>query len=383
MLPKQINIKPIYWITGNYFDCQKKWQQICSLIGDPNVQIIEAGGVGQASAVDIILALKHKDIFDCRPRILKVKGIPEDYDSLSNYLSLTSDKNVLVFDGLIGYKKPPSQRLISLKVTNLFKKFAQIGEICEFDTVAKNNGVAIQWVTEVVKSYGKEIDTDASRLLIDFQGRDLDKLHADVSKLCDYQNGKKISIEDVKECVPPVFLRQVWDLVDDLCLMKTDECIAHLQSFYDIAGIETGTSFRGDVEMLLGAMLKQFNFYQLVKDRCVDRLDYNAVKTAAVGIKKPKTKNQLKEDDQGDQQYFDQRFISMNLNKETTKSTLRWPWTRLYAATREIHRTRLYLRQSYTTDNYRSHIKLLLDSLIMHICGKLTPKQLEKMRGST
>lgn len=385
------SILPMYWITGNYYDCRKKWQEICSLVGDPNVEVFDCeyntqqqnGGKKSAQAGDIILRLKQKDMFDTRPRIIKMKGIPDDYAILTDYLRLANKKNMIVIDGPVGYRKPPSKRLIPVKTTKFFKEFTKRGELCEFPEIAKSDAVAVKWASDVAKNTGKTLDPEAAKLLIELQGRNLDGLYAEISKLSDYQEGKKITAEDVKTCTASLFLRTVWDLLEDLAFMDADASLSHLQNFYEHAGLETGTSFRGDVEMLLGAMLKQFNFYMAIKDACGADLSYDKVKNKLAGLKKrtPKMVDGETVDD-WETDYFDSWYINMNLNKESTKVASKWPWHRAYNIVRQIHLTRLAIRtHSHTSEYNRGGIKLLLDSLALMICGKLTPRQLNTMKG--
>lgn len=383
------SILPMYWITGNYYDCRQKWQEICALVGDPNVEVFDCeyntqnGGKKSAQAGDIILRLKQKDMFDTRSRIIKLKGIPDDYAILTDYLRLANKKNMIVIDGPVGYRKPPSKRLIPVKATKFFKEFVKRGELCEFPELAKTDALAIRWVVGVAKNLGKNLDPEAAKLLVELQGRNLDGLYAEVSKLSDYQEGKKITVDDVKTCTAPLFLRTVWDLLEDLAFMNVDASLSHLQKFYEYAGLETGTSFRGDVEMLLGAMLKQFNFYIAIKDACGDSLDYDKLRNKTAGLKKRSSKMVDGETvDNWDTDYFDSRFINVNLNKESTQSVSKWPWHRAYNIVRQIHMTRLALRtHSHISEYNRGGIKLLLDSLALMICGKLTPRQLNAMKG--
>lgn len=380
-----------YWITGNYYDSRKKWLEIVATVKNPNVEVIECGskdnhGFGYAQAADIISALKQKDIFDKRSRIIKVKGLPENYDALTDYLCLSSPTSLLVFDGPIGYKKPNSNRLNSVKTTKFFKQFQkEDGEVHEFAEGAKNTATAIDWVQKVATDMGKSIERDVASLLVQFKGTNYDTLYSDILKLSDFQSGKKITIDSVKECSIPLFQRQVWDLIDDMCRRDADSALTHLQCFYETAGQEPGTSFYGDVEMLLGAIAKQFLFFIMVIDTCGPNLVYSKIKSVTEKFMR-KPKKGEKPDDEESKKWtdplFDGSYVSFNLNKETTRLVSQWRWTQVYLALREIYRTRLAIRSNASaSDLNRGSNKLMIDSLIMHICGKLTAKQVETMRG--
>jgi len=369
-------MKSLYWITGNYYESQKKWHEILSSIPNANVEIFDGDSVS-----DIILALKMRDIFDTRPRIIKIKSVSSDYDLLTDYLRLANSKSVIVIDSPIGYYKPPSKRLISLKTSKFYKVFAEHGGVFEFQSDFRKNSECVTWLEKILKDQKMSIDPDAVRLLIELKGKNCDTLYSEIIKLANYTTSKKISIDNVKDCCAPLFLRQVWDFIDDLTLMNIDSSLSHLQQFYQVAGLEPSSSFRGDIEMLLGAMLKQFNFYLLIND--CGGLNYSRIKTKSSGIKK-KTKKIVDgcEIDVWETDYFDPQFININLNKESTKQITKWPWSRIYASVREIHRTRLAIRSNSCISEYnRGGAKVLLDTLAMTICGKITPKQSERMRG--
>lgn len=370
-----------YWICGNYYDSKKAWEKICQDIGNPNVQTFECDGVSthsvnrSAQASDIILELKMRDIFDSRPRVLKIKGIPSDYDLLTDYLRLTSNNNILVFFGPIGYRKPPSKRLISVKQTKFYKEFLVNGKILEFPEIVSKDSIAIDWVIRVFSEHKKSIDREAAALLVSYKGLNLDLLYSEIIKLIDYQSGKKILDKDIKDCCVPVFLNQVWDLIDHIVYNDVDSAMSHLQGFYESAGIESGSSFRGEVENLLGAFNKQFIFYAILKDSSQDSLNYNNIKNRANGWKK-------KTDNGWDTEYFDMRYINFNINKESSKQICQWPKYRVYTALREIMRTKLALRTyNHVSEYNRGGIKLLIDILVLQMCGALTSRQTESIRG--
>lgn len=393
-------IKPMYWLTGNYYDCRKKWDEICSLVGDANVEIIECDYSSQASktitnrtaqASDIILALKNRDMFDARPRILKVKGIPVDYQLMTDYLKLAGPKNLLVIDGPIGYRKPPAKKLYTAKTSKFFKAFKKLGEVCEFVTDTRNAMDAAKWVSNVAQEHGRAITMDAAKRLVEFKGRNCDALYAELLKLFDFQGSKKVTIEAVDECIVPLFQRQVWDLLDSLYARDIRASLAHLQDFYVTAGLETGTSFRGDVERLIAALLKSFRFIQVIKDVSGEYLDYSKITAACRGFnKKTGRKVEGKGEyagrmvDEYDGEYFETNFIRVNLNKPSTKLVVKWPLPMVYGSTMAIQSTQLALRCHRNVSEYnRGGIKELIDSLAILICGKINIHQfMSKVEGN-
>jgi len=144
-------IKPLFWITGNYYDCCKTWKDIISRLGDVAVDILDCGYkvessnlIQPATACDVILLLKNKDMFDDRPRVIKMKGIPNDYHLIADYLHLVNNKNVLVVDGPIGYRaKPPSKRMITAATSRFYKTFSTKGKVFQFPMEGKNRREAV------------------------------------------------------------------------------------------------------------------------------------------------------------------------------------------------------------------------------------------------
>lgn len=357
----------IYWISGNYYDCSKKWKSILKLYKKHSLTVFDCGPKSELfnNASDIIMSLKHKDMFDTGTTILKIKGLPHDYTLLTDYLNLANENQILVIDSPIGYYPSDGGRFVTAATSKFYKKIQDIGEVCVFPQQAKTFNEAVKWVVNTTMELGKRFDEDAAKMLVESRGYDLDILYSEIIRLIDFQVSRKINIEDVKTCCVPSFLKTVWNLIDDLDNKNFDSVISHMQLFYANAGNEVGTTFRGEVENLLGALYQHFLFLLLIKGVCGDTLSYNGAMKAVGGFKK-RTKVDNKYN--WDKSLFETNFVQFNLRKPSLQSIVRWPKPKVYSVFRNVINCRLVCRMA--TDE--SDIRLYLDSLVMSICDKHT-----------
>ncbi len=369
--------KPFFWISGNYYDSCKCWKSICAMVDDPNIIVMDSGynsdktpaDCRSATTGDVILMLKMRDIFDPRPRIIKVKGLTDNCKLLLDYLDLVDDTNILVIDGPISYKsRPPSTRLVTLKTSNLYKKFKSQGKVFDFPIVAKTNSEAVKWAVSVVEELGKSINSDAANMLVDSLGKDLDTLYSAISKLVDYQSGKKISVEDVKACCVPQFLRTVWDLVRSLEMTDFNAAMSHASAFY--VNTDSSTSRDGDFQMLMGALYHHFFKLVLYKDGCGEAFSYNNAAQSVSGFKKQVKKGDKQE---WEGELFHGGTAARDINSSSTRQALKWSKKKVYEVFAAVSRARFYCR--IAPDNVKK--KMCLDDIILQTCGNsptiLTP----------
>ncbi len=368
--------KPLFWITGNYHDCCERWKYICGKLKDPNVQVMHCGRLktSDATAGDIIMMLKNRDIFDTRPRIIKMKGLPDDYAILADYLHLVDNDNVLVVDGPIACRaKPPSTRLITAKTSKFFKAFQSQGEVFDSPIEGKSNGEAMEWLTGVLDGRDRSIEKEAADMMVEMIGRNYDALYAEILKLCDYQLSRKITKEDVIECCISLFHSTVWDLVDSLDKQDYDSAINYMQRFYEVAGTEHGESFFGDVQKFFGALTHHYLFLLSLKDTCGQAISYEGAIKAVEGLKK-RTKKGGEYHWSNDM--FDKRFVGKSISMPNVRAVQNWPKRKMYS----VYRAVLYCRtQTRFLSSNPAAVKVLLDALIMHICDKLSYTQMESM----
>ena len=374
-------MKSVFWITGNYFDCQKQWQAILAEVENPQIDILDCGYLheeGAASAGDIIKILKTRNIFDKQPHIIKVKGIPPPdeseeaarnktytagYKLLLPYLKLTSDKKILVIDGPIGYRsKPPSKRFNSVKTSTFFKEVKKVGEVYEFPMEVKNNSMAIQWLIGVFTSFKKKVDPSVASLIVLAKGRGLDELYTTALTLKDYVKGKEIKKEDVETVCSSVFNKTVWDLTSSIDQRDYESAITHLQRFYQQP--RASSEFFGEVVQLLGALHYHFQTLLLLKDGG-EGLSYAKVKKVLEGMQKRNKEKEWKS-------MYTPYSIGAIAKNADISNMLRLPRMTLCEYFTDINRVRLLSRTKFS--NSVSGIRMCLDTLIMVLCGKLSLK---------
>ncbi len=377
-MKKQKN-KPLFWITGNYYECQKYWKGICAKLKDPNIVVLECGRNAdnvsledrQASAGAVIKMLKKQDIFDKRPRIIKMKGIPPDYALITDYFYLVKGTNVLVIDGPIGMRaKGPSNKWVSVKTSKFYKEIKAKGQVKEYDMEAKTQSQAVAWIKGVAKELDRVLELETAQLLVEMKGKNYDVLHGALVLMCDYQPKGALKKEVVEELFTPTFQRTVWDLVGSIDKGDYVESVAHLQRFYDQGEILADSAFMGEVEQLLGALAHHFTFLLMARDGCNGVVSYNAVFKSVEGMKKPKA--QKAEDKKKGiwKEPFADSYSTGLIKMSLSSPALRWSASRLYNAQRDVSKCRFSARKTFGYSN-RPGLRLCLDTLIMTLCGEV------------
>ena len=281
--------KPVFWLYGNRHDCNKAWEGICAKVKEKtqsselNIETIYCGFNPQealpehrwATVNDVVYILRHKDMFDKRPRVLKVFGLPENFSDLVNFFNIVNSRNVLVFWGPFGYIKPGSKRWVTAKTTKLYKTIKSQGKVFEYP-IEVTAAQAGRRVVEIVELFGKKIEPEAVRLLVKSQGKNLDVLFNAVEKASIYEKSKKITAQTIGECCAVNFDDNVWQFIEDLDYRKADAALSYLQQFYEQpSGV--GETFYGRVSRFFGALLQHFQMLMLLKDSCGNTIDPRAV----------------------------------------------------------------------------------------------------------
>ncbi len=379
--------KPLFWIYGNYYQSHKTWEDICSKVKDAKIEVLDCGHNPENSTDDnkvimaggVIKVLKNKDIFDKRPRIIKLKGLPSDYTILTDYLYLVNDKCVLVIDAPFGYYK--SKRFNSAKTSNFYKTVKSEGKIFEFPLDAVRHDSAVKWVKDVALNFGKKIDDDAAQLVVEMKGRNLDALYAAVVLLRDYQIGKNIKKSDVETACISTFLRTVWDLIESIFAQDYNNALLHMQRFYQLS--EVPSEFPSMTYEMLGALMYKFRPLVLIKDGIGDKEPtFDNIKAALSGYKRIDKKDTEEDEDSENhsteyKEMYDDRFIGMSLQDSGFNRMLRLSRDQIYSKYSEILEVQKYVR---TEAKSNTQIKEALDSLIMVLCGTITPSVSRQMR---
>ena len=384
------NKKHVYWVAakgapeeGNYYDCRSIIKKVISQLKDPRIEKLDCEWSAEctpalersADAGDVIRHLKNRNIFDERPRVILLKGLPPNYTILVDYLSLVNDQNYLVIDAPFGMRsKPPDIKFITAKNSNFYKWVAEQGHVKEVPSEAGNVNAAVSWCEKVSTELGKNINTDAARRLSEMVGTKYDSLYSQLLRLVDYANGKTIVIQDVEEACESEFLRSVWDLIEGIDKLDYESSIVHLQRLYREASLDADSNFRSGVEMLLGALRHHFLLCLVVADHCWSKKTTFNYKSLSEASSKILSKGK---DGKWNNQYYSVPFLNMAIRKEGVKSVVGWNRGRIYNAYLDINTVKAMMRTSSSVED----IKLYLDTLIMVLCNKITRTDADRMRG--
>jgi hypothetical protein len=365
LIHQKSNMTPIFWLSGNYYERNKKWGEICSKIGNPLIEIVDTDFV---VAENLIMLVRNRDMFDRRPRIIKVKGIPERYEILPECFDQIDNENVLVFDSPVG--RWSNRRFVNLKNTSFYKSIVNISSpppgsrIFHFKEDFHTEIEACEWLLRIADEKKKKISPESCKTIIEAHGLNADVLYGQIIKLCCFQKGKEIKGEDIQECCISDNVKTVWVITDTLLSRNLDDTLSVLQSFYAEASLES--SFSNEVQSLLSAMMYVVNFVCFIKGSVVT--DISEIPSVFAKI----TKNV----NGGQKQVYDQYSIQRNLKKDSVQKALQWPIEKIYDTIYAISQIRLSCRDKYGEN---SSIKTSLDTLAMAVCGKITYKQWESI----
>lgn len=390
MKTKKTN-KPVFWISGNQHQVSKSWNNILSHVEEksgekPLVELMFAG-FNPAAATreqcwatvdDIIGVLRCPDVFDSRPRIVKVCGLPENFSELVDWFSVINGRNILVIRSPFGYVKPGSKKWITAKTSKLYKKIKSGGFLIEHPLEASYESDAIAWVIERTNDFGKEISKEAAKEAVRRIGKNLDALSGAVQKLAVYQKKKEIGESDVKACCMQVFCEErVWKFIQDLDFEREDDALAFLQDFYAEGDGAAGESFYGRVQRLFGALLQHFQFLMAIKDACPKHLNAPDVERSLSQFKKI-TPTKVKELREGLISYeeleprFSKYFLGNQIRQENITFAFRKRKSTLYRNLADLH-TCILICRLHSNDDY--FIRLCLDTFVLVVCEKLTIAQ--------
>ena len=387
-------IKPLFWISGNRRQSQKTFSDIVALIekntnSTVNVQMFYCGpnlkNTSQrwTSAGDIIQILRSSDLFDNRPRVIKVCGLSDDYTLLSDWLHKVDDRNVLVFWGPFGYTKPGSKQFISGKTSNLFKQIKAEGKIFEYPTEAKTDSDAVFWIKEIATELKKNIEGSVARRVVELEGRDLDVLTNTVEKLATYQNGKEITLDDVNACCFNDYKDEVWDFLAYLDKQDVDAALGYLKRFYDEGDGNVGETFYGRISRLFGALLQHYQFLMMLKDVCGNTLNVQLAQKALSTFKKtsPSKIDEIRNGTKTIEDLecrFTPYFVEFNIKKDSVQTAFKRRKGEIYAIIDDLYHCMFFCRKS---SGIESLLKLCLDSFVLVVCGVISNTDACLIRG--
>lgn len=359
---------PVFWISGNYYEARKAWQSLCQCVGDPLIEVLDSDSV---NASDIVMRLKCSDMFDDRPRIVRVNGLPSDYDVLTKYLTLASDDNILVFYGPVGYWS--NRRFVSVKNTKFYKAIADIKSppaarrLLHFNNEFSTEREALEWIDKVAVENKKTIDLESSKILIGLKGLNIDVLYSEVVRLCDYQTRKQITPTDIEDCCVPLNVKTAWDFVDSLLAMQYELAVSYLEKFYE--STEAEKKLRSEAQALIGAIVYTLTFLLFVKSKAA--ISPSDAKLALADVYKI-----TREDGEiSTKPLFDAYYITKALNKPSMKSALSWNSKKIFHVLDCANKCRTQMK----IHSEESLIKTSFNTLLMVACDKMDRKVQESI----
>lgn len=388
-------MKPLFWICGNQRESKQAFNlildrvkentgqdaNVVSLICGPNPADVSGGW---STAVDVIHLLQVSDMFDSRPRIIKIFGLSDDYIDIADWLHCISDTNILVFYGPFGYTKIGSKQWVSGKASNLFKAIKTQGKIFEFDFSAKTISDAMDAVREMFEEKQKTIESSVVRRMVEIQGLNLDTLENMVNKICIYQKSATISLEDIEACCLSDYQDDVWSFLDHLDERNLDKSLAYLSSFYEEGDGGTGESLYGRISRLFGALLQHYHFLMMLKDICGDKINTQQLQKAIALFKKmtPTEISKLRAGTLKIEELaprFSPQFVEMNIRKPSVQTVFKRKKSETYVILNDLYNCMSWSRK-YSGNH--AMLRLCLDSFVLRVCGVINSDEVKDLRGT-
>lgn len=392
MAKKTKKNKPVFWVHGNLRQCRQTWDGIVKHVETqagkkPDIQLM-FGGINPVAAPptqrwttadDVIFLLQNRSFFDDRPRILKVCGLPESYTELADFFHLVNGSNVLVIQSPFGYIKPGSKQWVTAKTSKFFKKVKAEGFLIEHPVEVKTENEAVAWIMSVIGETKKEIKRAVAEEIVAKEGKNLDTLTNVVEKLCVYQRGKEIIVEDVHACCTGGFQPEtVWQFLEDLDYRRDERALAYLQAFYAEGKGDVGESFYGRISKLFGAIIQHFQFLMFAKDVCGNRdLNVQLMEESLKNFKKT-TPTKIRELQLKKITYdeleprFTSQYVGYNARKDSVRFAFCKKKSEIYYIMDALHDC-MFLCRKHSSNP--ACLRLFLDVFALVACGKLTPQQ--------
>ena len=137
-----------------------------------------------------------------------------------DYLASPSPSTLLV---LVGQKLPAAEggKSLGSRLSNAVKKLGEVSRFSARDVRPD------QFVADLLRGAGSQMDASSMRLLLEMVGGDLGRLQSETDKLICYVGaGKTITPEAVAAVCSLVAEAQIWDLTDALVRRNPDRALA-------------------------------------------------------------------------------------------------------------------------------------------------------------
>ena len=163
----------------------------------------------QPTAADVLNASETLPLFADK-RMVVVEELDADAaETLAAYIPKTPETSVLL---VVKNGK-------ALATSALYKAFSEFDRAVEFRAFDPKEGPdeAREFIDACAAACGSTIEPGAARLVLDWVGYDQGTLETTVIRLCDYAGrGKRVTMEDVRACVPPSTEQTVFQILDRL-----------------------------------------------------------------------------------------------------------------------------------------------------------------------
>ena len=173
-------------------------------MGELNVQRLR-----QPLAADVINACETLPLF-CDKRMIVASELDADAaEALTAYIPRTPETSVLL---VIRAGK-------AVATSAFYKAFSSLDRAVEFKAFDPKEGPdeAREFIDACAAACGSTIEPGAARLVLDWVGYDQGTLETTVIRLCDYAGrGKRVTMEDVRACLPPSPEQTVFQILDRL-----------------------------------------------------------------------------------------------------------------------------------------------------------------------
>ncbi|MDQ3895478.1 MAG: DNA polymerase III subunit delta [Actinomycetota bacterium] len=212
-------LKPVYLLTGS--DRPKVGRALGRLRARFDEGAIETLAAAEASGEDAVAACNALGLLAAKGRLVLVSGVDDwkaaDVKAIAAYLEDPAPATVLVLVAE-GLKRD----------SPLAKACAPAGDVLAYD-VSKRD--LARWVRDQFRRVGVEIDSDASRALLEIVGDDVHALEGEIEKVAawagdDPVDERTIELLAVPHADPPLFaLTDAWGARDPSALMAACEAV--------------------------------------------------------------------------------------------------------------------------------------------------------------
>lgn len=167
---------------------------------------------------------------------------PSDAEPLLAYLKAPNPSTVLVFV----HKGKCDSRL------KLFKAIDKAGGAVPFESLAETE--LAPWLISFAANRGQTLGRNEAMHLINMMGRDLNRLSAELTKVCDYAHGRPITRDMLETCVVADVEHNTFRMIDEFIEGRPAAGLVMLCGIFTAEGRDAGFSMVGAIASKLRSM---------------------------------------------------------------------------------------------------------------------------------